>query len=233
MSFSDLSELPEGVKNFIFSPEISQYNGEISDKFGLNRSQMDFILNLEESVFLQKISVLDLPNRLEDMERAEYYDLRAIVLELTYKILWSLQDFLGQVDRLILRLGGKVPRPQHLAKTEEGAMPQTMDLAIREALDKYQGFKDLRLTSSKIVNKEGRLVSPTIDNWIKDYVHFLGAGAHGSLERAKYLSQNPNALALQGADRESLRYLFISYDDNLKVHIDTAENLVRISESKP
>lgn len=233
MAFNDFSELPEGVKNFIFGPEISQYNGEISDQFGLNRNQMYFILNLEEGLFLKKWSVLNLPNRLEEMERAEYYDLRAIALDLAYKILWPLQDFLGEVDRLILRLGAKVPRPQHLTSAESGSLPPVLGLPIREALDKYAGLKDLRLTNNKIVNKEGHLVSPTIDNWIKDYVHFLGAGQHGSLERAKYLSQNPNALSLQGEDLESLRYLFISYDDNLPVHIDTAGRVVRIREIKP
>ncbi|PWB38597.1 MAG: hypothetical protein C3F02_02695 [Parcubacteria group bacterium] len=234
MAYSNFSELPEGVRKFIASPEISQGNGEIADIYGLNRDQMAFLLGLERSVFFKSLPVLDLPNHLEDMERAEYYDLRAITLDMAYKILWPLQDFLEDVDRLILRLGGKVPRWQHLPQSENetGGIPASFDLTIREAIEQYSGFKDSRLTNSKIIDKEGRLVAPTIDNWIKDYIHFTGAGQHGSLERAKYLSKNANALALNEADKESLRFVLISYDDDAKVQIDTGGFLVKISEFK-
>ncbi len=187
---------------------------------------------LEEGIFLKQLAVLDLPNWLGEMERVEYYDLRALALDIAYKILWPLQDYLGEVDRLILRLGGKVPRVQHLQGTAVSGVADVFDLAIREALDRYSGLKEYRLTGNKIVDKEGRLVSPNIDNWLKDYVHFAGAGQHGSLERAKYLSSSENALNLDDAERESLRQLLISYDDKTKVHFDTTGNILAITEFK-
>lgn len=233
MAFTDFSQLPENVRAFLFSPELSQFNGEIGDKYFFNREQLDFILTLEEGIFLKQLAVLELPNRLEDLDRAEYYDLRALALDLAYKILWPLQDYLGEVDRLILRLGGKVPKAQHLQQTTEtSGLPEVFDTSIKEALDRYTGFREYRLTTNKIINKEDRLVSPNIDNWLKDYIHFSGAGQHGSLERAKYLSSSQNALSLGDAERESLRQLLISYDDNNKVHFDASGNILTIAEFK-
>jgi len=93
MSISEIQELPPEVKDIIFSSDISRANKEIVDKFFLNRDQLNFLLGLEEDLFLKKIDLLDLPNELEDMERAEHYDLRVIALEIAYRILWPLQDF--------------------------------------------------------------------------------------------------------------------------------------------
>lgn len=231
MSFSDYNELPQNVRDFVFGPEISRHNGEIGDKYLLNRDQLDLIVTLEEGIFFKKLSVLDLPNRLEEMERAKFYDLRAITLDIAYKLLWPLQDFLEDVDRLILRLGGKVPQLQHLQSTQEPAgIPEIFDASVAEAAEKYNGFKELRLTTNKIVDKDGHMVSPIIDNWIKDYVHFLGAGRHTSLERAKYLSQNNNALGLSEEDRATLRNFLISYDEDTKVRITKAGALLRLAE---
>lgn len=230
MIYNDFSELPEAVKNFVYSSNLSQINGEIFDNYNLSRDQKDLILNLEEGIFLKKMPVLDLPFRLDEMEDAANYDMRALALDLATNVLWPLQDFLGNVDRLILRLGGKVPRIQHLTVEESTGMPNVMDMSINEAMNNYPGFKDFRLTLSKIINKEGIHVSGSLDNWIKDYVHFLGAGQHASIDRAKYLAKNQNALALTDIDRETLRFALISYDDNIKVHIEINNELLRISE---
>ncbi|PIR06708.1 MAG: hypothetical protein COV55_02595 [Candidatus Komeilibacteria bacterium CG11_big_fil_rev_8_21_14_0_20_36_20] len=236
MSISEIQELPPEVKDIIFSSDISRANKEIVDKFFLNRDQLNFLLGLEEDLFLKKIDLLDLPNELEDMERAEHYDLRVIALEIAYRILWPLQDFLETVDRLILRLGGKVPKIQHLRKEtlQRKLLPTNITGRVRKLMEDYDDFRSSRLTSKKIIDKYERHVAPTVDHWLQDYVHFAGAGYHNSLKRAEYLAKSSNITSLSQVEKESLRHFLISYDDDIDVDVENAGSLLKItSATKP
>ena len=198
----ELQKLPVEVKEVIFSQDFVKANNDIVDKFSFNRAQQELILSLEESLFLKKISPLDLSSELEDLERADYYDLRKVGLEIALNILWPLQEYLKTVDRLILRLGGKVPRLIRLKRTpvQKKVFPDLHKGYVREMIKEFDDFKDLRLTAKKIIDKSGRLVISSIDNWIKDYIHFLGAGYHNSLQRSQYLAKSPNVKALNLAE---------------------------------
>jgi len=236
MSISEIQELPPEVKDIIFSSDISRANKEIVDKFFLNRDQLNFLLGLEEDLFLKKIDLLDLPNELEDMERAEHYDLRVIALEIAYRILWPLQDFLETVDRLILRLGGKVPKIQHLRKEtlQRKLLPTNITGRVRKLMEDYDDFRSSHLTSKKIIDKYERHVAPTVDHWLQDYVHFAGAGYHNSLKRAEYLAKSSNITSLSQVEKESLRHFLISYDDDIDVDVENAGSLLKItSATKP
>ena len=218
MKINSLQELPEEVKEFVFSSKVTDINKEILRKFDLNLEQIDFIVNIQTPLFLKEISVLNLPNRLEDIEGADKLDLRNIALEIAIKILWPLQDYLGKVDRLILRLGGNVPRLKRLRKVtlQHKLFPYEDTSTVKNLLKRYEDFKDLRLSSKKIINKDQRKVTPSVDNWIKDYVHFLGASNHDSLQRSRYFSKNKNILALDEEERKSLIEFLKSYDkDNI------------------
>ncbi len=232
MPIESLQNLPPEVKEVVFSTELSDYNQQLADRFSLNRNQLDFILDLEEKLFLQKISSLDLPNELENMERAQYYDLREICLEIAYKILWPLQDYLKDVDRLILRLGGKVPHLKHLHKRtmQNPTLPNYISGTVKQLLKQYPDFKDLRLSSKKIIDREGNLLSPTVDNWLNDYFKQMGAGYHSSLQRAKYLSSDRNILDLTEEEKGSIRNFFISYDDDSPIEIDNSDVIVKVRE---
>ncbi len=235
MKINTLQELPEEVKEIVFSSKITDINREIANKFSLNFAQIDYIVNLETPLFLKEIPVLDLPQKLENIEGAQELDLRSLSLEIAYKILWPLQDYLGQVDRLILRLGGKVPRLKHLRKVslQHELFPDEDKGTLNNFLKKYEDFKDLRLSSKKIINKDNKKVTPTVDNWIKDYIHFLGASSHNSLERSKYFSRNKNILALKGEEKKSLIEFLIAYDKESVVNIINNYSLLRVSKYIP
>ncbi len=96
----------------------------------------------------------------------------------------------------------------------------------------YDDFADWRLSAKKIIDKNGRRVGPTVDNWIKDYIHFLGAGYHNSLQRSKYLSKAKNVKILSEAERESLRFVLTSYDDNIEVEFYKSAGILEASERK-
>lgn len=232
MPFDRKQDLPEEVKDIIFGEEIYQSLDELFKKYHLSRKQIDFVLNLLDSIYLQKLEPLDLPQKLEEIDRAKFVDLRGLGLDLAREVLWSLQDYLETVHRLILRLGGKVPKAKPIRKRsyQKKVFPGSAKGALEKMLADYDDFKNLRLSSRKIKDKDDKLIAPTVDNWMADYVHFLGAGFHNALDRAKYLAQSPNALSLNQEEKESLRFFVTSYDDKIEMDFNLDGSILRVTE---
>jgi hypothetical protein len=161
-------------------------------------------------------------------------DFRELALQMATEIFWPLQEYLGGVDRLILRLGAKVPRAVFLKKKTatvvDNQLPEVFQGKVRDLMEKYEEFKDLRLTPNKIVNEKGLMVNSSAQNWINNYIHFLGAGQHSSLERAVYLSKSPNVLELADKYKDSLRYLLLSYDEGTELYFNRSQGLLLIEE---
>lgn len=229
MSLQDLFNLDSSIKDIIFSESVTDMHIKIADQFGLNQDQLDFILDLEEKVWLKELDVLNFPQELNQMERAQHYDLRALALELALKIFWPLQDYLKTVDRLILRLGGKVPLPVHLqavSENQENIIPDSFFGPIRVLLEQNSLLNQAYLSNHKIINQLGQKVSPTVENWLKNYFHFLGAAYHNSLQRAQFLAKEPNVLELNNQEKENLRYFFTSYDEGLDLEVAYEDNFL-------
>jgi hypothetical protein len=232
MLIDDLKTLPEEVQDFIWET-ISDINYEIFDKFSFDFAQFNFFNGLEDDIILKKKNAIDLPKELEKMPGEFSGDFRDLALQMAKEIFWPLQEYLGQVDRLILRLGGKVPRAVALKKKRKVGANQLSELfkgKVKELIDTHKEFKNLRLTPNKIFNKKGLKVSPSVKNWIEDYIHFLGAGEHSSIQRAKYISKSTNALGLADKYKDSLRFLLLSYDQGTEIYFDTSERLLSIKE---
>ncbi len=232
MKIDNLQDLPEEVKNIVFDNSITENNIKIMKKFDLNSSQLSFIVDLETSIFLKEIDTLSLTSKLEEISDGEKLDLRAIALEIAINILWPLQDYIGKVDRLILRLGGKVPRLKHIRKVvlQHELFPENESGTINNLFKKYEDFKDLRLSSKKIIDKNNRKVTPSIDNWIKNYIHFSGASNHDSLKRSKYFSKNKNILELNIDEKDSVIEFIKAYDDDTVVDIDNYNTVIKITK---
>lgn len=228
MKIEDIQLLPQEIQDFIWSSTIPEFNRQLSDKFFLNFKQLSFIMDLEDAIFLKKILVTDLPSRLEEMDSADKRDLRGIALEIATGLLWPIQDYLQNVDRLILRLGGKVPKAVHLKSVtlQKKLFPEHAHGTVKQFMSDYDDFVELRVSAKKIVGTDFRRLMPTLDNWIKDYVHYLGAGYHNSLQRAQYLAKSPNALELDSKERESLRCFLLSYDEQMPIDIENQEGVL-------
>ena len=125
-----------------------------------------------------------------------------------------------------------MPRLKHLRKTvlQHELFPNEAHGNIKNLLKKYEDFKDLRLSSKKIVNRDNRKVTPSVDNWIKDYVHYLGASNHDSLQRSKYFSNNQNILDLNNEEKTSLIRFFDSYDKDNIVNIINNGSVLTVAE---
>ena len=230
---SDWQKLPKEVQDFVWF-EAQEINEHIFKKYKLKEKHIDYLENLEDEMFVKRTKVIDLPNELRNMEDSRDKDLRSLSLDLAIQIFWPLNDYLGEVDRLILRLGGKVPRPKHFRKSaaQKKSFPEHEVSSVKKALALYGDFGDLRLSAKKIIDKDGRRVGPTVNNWIKDYIHFLGAGYHNSLQRSKYLAKAKNVKILSETERESLRFVLTSYDDNLEIEFYKSAGILEASEHK-
>ncbi len=228
----DWITFPEGVKLFVLN-EAEDLTWGVIRKFELNDTQAMFIFDLLDEVFLKRVKPLNFPNELDKIKDAKSIEIRLLALDLAHKILWPLQEYLEEIDRLILRLGGKVPQLRRLKGTSASEQILTLDNivgTVKELMSKHRDFKEQRLTSNKIVDKRAKHVAPTVDNWIKDYVHFSGAGQHGSLQRAQYLSKSSNILALSKEELNSLRFFLTSYDDSIKVSFNKKKGKLIVSE---
>ncbi len=233
MQLSDLQALPIEIKDYLLNESTSSSNIGIIEKFFLNNRQIDFLINLENKVILKNIPCLEFPKELEYIG-ASSLDMRGLALDVAINIFWPIQDYLGNVDRLILRLGGKVPKAQHLKSVtlQKKLFPTSAHGTVKQFMSDYEDFVELRVSAKKIISPDARHLIPTLDNWIKDYVHYLGAGYHNSLQRAQYLAKSPNALDLDTKERESLRCFLLSYDDQVPINIKNEEGVLW-AELKP
>lgn len=232
ISREELLNFPEDIRDFMLY-EMETLTDGIIQKFALNDEQAMFVFDLDDGVFLKNIDTLQLPNKLDSMPDAKNVDVRLLALDIAYKVLWPLQDYLEGVDRLILRLGGRVPRIRPLRNPIKDAgtlFPGVIEGMVKKIMAQFTDFKELRLTSNKIFNEKDLTVSPTVENWLKDYIHFAGAGEHDSLKRAKYLAEGRNVISLNDKDKESLRCLLVSYDQGSRAYFEIQEGILRVSE---
>lgn len=231
MKRDDWLKLPLEVQDFVWN-DITEVNEQFTFKYNLSYEQFEFINVLEDRIILQIISPLDLPKELEGIPDKQTLDLRALALDIAIEILAPLQEYIKDVDRLILRLGGKVPKVKSLKAREQNKneFSDFVEGDLKFLMDEFSDFKDERVSSKKIIDKEGRKVRPSIENWLKDYVHFLGAGNHTSLDRAKYLASSKNVRDLSEEEKENISRLLLSYDEAKNFVFEKRDGILKIEK---
>jgi len=100
-------------------------------------------------------------------------------------------------------------------------------LSIKEAVQKYPRVGEQRITEGEIqIKSSDEPVSPSIINWVHDYVLHLGQEKHSTMERTDYLFHAENTKELSSQDREKLAIILKSFDENFPLPIDTENNEV-------
>jgi len=85
---------------------------------------------------------------------------------------------------------------------------------LREAVQENKEIFNQLLTINPIkISGAEELVSPTLRNWLADYVKDKGARLHQTSERNDYLTQNPNAQKLPAEERAVLAEILKAYDE--------------------
>lgn len=234
-----LHRLSDDIKTAIYDEKNSDINSEIASKFELSSDQLRKIFPILLKIFSKELSVLDFPAEVSKLNFPNV-DLRALSLEFALKRLWPLQQYLGDVDRLILRLGGQVPStvPQlssHSVSPEAELIDEQHDdnaliQPVKEFMSANVGNKDSFLTQNYIADENGRPVEPTLENWLKDYLHFAGAEASDNLIRSQYLVRSENAKRLSQQEKDNVLNFLASYMESRPMRLTLTDNFLTIAE---
>jgi len=227
MFLDRIKTLPQVVVDAVFDPDDIVINRNLRDKFSLADEQMTFLLTLYLEIVVGDKKILDLLDALAHMPDVAGLDLKALALEFALVKLWPLQDYFGNVDILINRLGGIVPakkiQPKALADTGATAGASSSSAGAtyggaKEILRQNKALSDLYLTQKPLRDEQDMLLAPTVDNWLKDYLHIMGASGSSNLKRSQYLVKSPNAKNLNEAERTNLLNFLLSYEEGLPMH---------------
>lgn len=106
-------------------------------------------------------------------------------------------------------------------------------MPIIPALNTYLEIRSQRITQEKIIfGQEKKLIIPSVENWIRDYIEETGSKKHNTLERSRYLFESENAKKLNSTERENLAILLKSYDENYSLVINKLERKLNLEESR-
>lgn len=227
--------LPQEIKDFISSLEVSQEIGKIAAKNNIDEKGSELAKTVKQIIYKEK-PVSELQNLLK--ENLQIQD-EAIIKEISLDIanlLLQIRHYLQGVEDLIRSLGGEVPETKPITpvppemsqdevKTEEALAPAISASPPPAPPTTKEDIKTLIIKNPQIGSQEigtqdiftgedGAKIPPTISNWLQDYDYFLGAGWHSNLDRIRYLGQNENTQKLDEKEKVILVKILESYDDD-------------------
>ncbi|OGY89787.1 MAG: hypothetical protein A3B30_01135 [Candidatus Komeilibacteria bacterium RIFCSPLOWO2_01_FULL_52_15] len=222
---TSFDELPPAVKTVVLSDDVSDANVTLRAAHTLSPPQYDYMLRTIREILLSRIGVLDLSSALSRMPAGNRVDLRKLALDIALTRLWPLQDYLGTVDVLINRLGGRapekipLPRPETDSATEEEVSTVSwLPGSAKDMLERFPRFAEMYLTHRPIRDTEGRLRPPTVTVWLQDYLHTMGATGANSLKRSQYLAKSGNTRTLTDEEKMNLLNFLESYEDMVDMY---------------
>src|SRR3989344_3849179 len=190
MSVEKLRGLPTAVKEIVYDDRNDDINGEIARVCNLSVGQLKLVLGVLIDVIAKVTPVLQFPVALAKLN-LETVDVSKVALEFALRRLWPLQDWLGDVDALIRRLGGDIPPTKptiNLAKQQPGDYVQI--IAAQDFLSQASKRRYYTLSSDHIRDDRGSLADPTIEQWLKEYLRFAGERPADSLSRSEFMVKN-------------------------------------------
>lgn len=237
MAVGAILSLPASVRMALIADSVLQANGAIRRDFLLTDEQFDYLLFGILDVIVRKLVVLDFPNHLARIPGSQSIDIRALALRVAVDRLWPLQEYLGSVDILISRLGGRIPPAQPLPKLAEEEEPRQRDTwtagSAKEVLQRYKNYSELYMTQKPIRDADGRLKVPSVGNWLADYLHTMGVEGASTLKRSQYIARSSNAQNLNDAEKRNLLNFLVSYESGIVMYWRIAEEQFLLIEPEP
>ncbi len=235
MSNKTLQSLAPEIQAVVFDEDNEEINETIAGAYGLTNQQLSQVLEVLISVVTKEIPVLEFHVALSKLNLKDV-DIMKLALDFALLRLWPLQRYLGDVDRLILRLGGQVPKVVPSIEpvlenvdslpAEDGALVTT----IKDFLEARSENKDLQLTKNYLQDEAGRFIDPTVTNWLKDYLHFAGAEGSDNLIRSQYLVRSINAKQLSEEEKDNILNFLASYNDGTPMRLVVKDGLLTVAE---
>lgn len=221
-------KLPEQVQNWMVSIEASNTTHQIADKFNLKDEQRPLLAEITGSVALKDYPISSLPELLKRELNVSDSQAQEMAMEVVKKQFLPLRQWMPEVEEYLNRIGEIRPKPAQtpraFAPAEKPIRPteqketQLPQRSIREAakinekvLDQFITFEPIKVKSPETGDE--KQASPTIRNWLRDYISAKGSSGHTEVDRSDYLFNSPNASKLSGEERNLLSEFLKSFDD--------------------
>jgi len=228
-----LSLLPVYVLDWLCSPEVTNNNAAIIEKFNLS-GKNSLLAKLTREMVTKEILVERLPEAIQQRLTVDNNLAKNIAIEVAVKQLLPIRDYFANIEKLIIQWGGAMPStfpPQMKTeiKTPTGTRPATSSVSSSSIQPSPRiTQKSLRqiVQDNKEALNQGLTVSPlkiadfeqpvrgTIKNWLSDYVKQKGAEKHDQMIRSDYLFKNDNAKNLPPQEKPLVAEILKSYDEN-------------------
>ena len=110
---------------------------------------------------------------------------------------------------------------------DQSSQRKLIYLPLAKVLIEYPQLKKQLVTSDSIKTRDSiNLVSPSIENWLKDYQQTAGAQRHETMERGDYLFNSANTKRLLPSEREKLAAINRSVDENSDIAVDPEKQII-------
>ena len=207
-----LSGINPALLDHMLAFDLTVFYNELARKFGFSPEQRNILPQLVWKTVIGK-SWNNLENLVADNLKINQSAASQLVQLVNQRILLKAKEL------------SEKPFVSERTAASRTSGAETVKITLSQALQKYPALGEKLITANPIKLKIfPSPVRPSIKNWIADYHQVVGAGSHGSMERANYLYHSENTKNLNPSDRQKLAAVLKSIDENEPVTIDT-ENL--------
>ncbi len=195
--FKKVDKLPMHIRYGMMNENVSDSILNLSKEYQIeDPRKIGNIARLIRDIYIEKISERETKHRIEKE------------LELERKT----------SERFVKDLKGIILMVKNLGKKEYEDVFEKLPLI--PALKKYEELAKQEITSGTISKRDtDEVVSPTIKNWLDDYIQNKGAQSHNSMERGNYLHDSDNTRELSKEEKNKLELILRSYDKDEPVTV--------------
>ena len=248
------NELPESVKKVLFSNETTETVFGINTSYGLNWEQSKKSAQIIGQVFIKKIPINQYFEVLQKNIDLPQDILAGVAVSVAKKIFLPLKDYFGDLKPLINQWQTNASSPKYKrqslglfkvpTKEQETMIKPTQakhhliktDIIKKDIKNIAKEFPEIGSqligTQPIRVANSGEPVSPSIKNWLKDYIRQKETNNHSIIKRSNYLYYNPNTQILNKKEREKLSQLLKSYDENMPLSISLKNKEILFEETQ-
>jgi len=246
-NFSKVKDLPEEVQRQLFDPRIAEIDKDIKNKFGLSVEQNKKFDAIFWDVIYRDMELGQMRKEFQAQLGLDEKTAFQMMIEVGQQILMpmgeyfsNLPDYLGWMKESVEKIERKekmVAEEAAEEAEEEVAEPEipmspSFEASARDFLKQYRDLSDLKLTQTAIYSQaQEREVSPTLENWVKDYLYETNSGEHSSFERSEYLFKNANVKNLAAEEKEKVAKILRSYDQKIPLKLARRGDYLEILET--
>lgn len=158
----------------------------------------------------------------------EYFFKPPTKQQLTDRIKQRLEITNEKLDKFIHDLNDIIFEVERIGKERVAEVTETMP--IIPALKRFPLLRNQVITKNNIKLFETKeFVTPSVGNWIDDYIQRKGAQAHNNIQRSDYIFNSENGMKLDSEDQKKLGVLFESYDNDNNLHINSESQEIMFS----